>query len=188
MEYIYPLELPGPAPRQTEPADVWVLTKEVTEKGARLLVLPYPAAVESILNATFGAMGWTCRRYACGGTLYCSVGVFEPNTAQYVHKDAPAVNDYQGADKAKAQAASCFVGAAAHWGVCADVLALPEIVFTAAQVEIVPVADPNNAGRIRGYRLRPRLTVDKFARDPDGAIAMVQFKDQDGKVYVWPGQ
>ncbi len=187
---VYPLPLSAGATLEpTTPEDTFVLVDTVTEKYVQLRVLPLPAAVERRLNVMFGPMGWSCRRYACGGTLYCSVGVYNPLTGDYLHKDAPAVDDYNvGKDKAKAQAASSFVHAAAHWGVGADVLELPTMVFGNQQMEIHPVAAQNDPKRVVGYRLRPSLTVDKFARDNDGTIVMVQLKDQDGKVYVWPGQ
>lgn len=187
---VYPLRLPaGATLEQTTPEDTFVLVDVVAEKYVQLRVLPLPTAVERRLNSMFGLMGWSCRRYACGGTLYCSVGVYNPLTGDYLHKDAPAVDDYNvGKDKAKAQAASSFVHAAAHWGVCEDVLELPTMAFSSQQMEIYPVAAQNDPKRVVGYRLRPALTVDKFARDNDGAIIMVQLKDQDGKVYVWQGQ
>ena len=187
---VYPLPLSAGATLEpTTPEDTFVLVDTVTEKYVQLRVLPLPAAVERRLNVMFGPMGWSCRRYACGGTLYCSVGVYNPLTGDYLHKDAPAIYDYNfGPDKAKAQAASSFVHAAAHWGVGADVLELPTMVFGSQQMEIYPVAAQNDPKRVVGYRLRPALTVDKFARDNDGTIVMVQLKDQDGKVYVWPGQ
>lgn len=187
---VYPLKMPtGAVLELTTPEDTFVLVDTVAEKYVQLRVLPLPTAVERRLNVMFGPMGWSCRRYACGGALYCSVGVYNPLTGDYLHKDAPAVDDYNvGKDKAKAQAASSFVHAAAHWGVCEDVLELPTMVFSSQQMEIHPVAAQNDPKRVVGYRLRPTLTVDKFARGDDGTIVMVQLKDQDGKAYVWPGQ
>lgn len=186
---VYPLQIAAGAELElTTTQDTYVQVDNVTEKYVQLRVLPLPMAVERLLNRMYGPMGWDCRRYACGGTLYCSVGVYNPLTGEYLHKDAPAVDDYAGKNKAKAQAASSFVHAAEHWGVCADVLGLPVMTFTAQQMEIYPIAAQNDSKRIVGYRLRPALTVDKFARDDAGNIVMVQMKDQDEKVYVWPGQ
>lgn len=185
---VYPMELPeGAGLIQTTAEDCCVLMDEITEGGVRLHVLPSPAAVEHKLDLMYGPMGWGCRRYACGGTLYCSVGVFNPLTGDYLHKDAPAVGDYivPGMDKSKAQDASAFVHAAAHWGVCQDVLALPQMAFDKTQVEIIPVPSDRDSTRIKGYRLRSALTVDKLSRLEDGSIVAVQLKDREGKKYVW---
>ena len=186
---VYPVKTsPGIQPMETTAADCFVLTDSVSDKGVCLRVLPSPVAVENKLNTMYGLLGWGCRRYNCGGTLYCSVGVYNPLTNDYLHKDAAALSDYCGVattDKAKASDASAFVHAAAHWGVCQDVLALPNIKFDSTQVEIIPVPNPRDPNRIAGYRLRPALTVDKFARAEDGTIVAVQLRDQNGKAYTW---
>lgn len=174
-----------PVPRQTLPEEVFVVQAEVTENEAQLLLLPYPAALERILDETFSPMGWACRRYNCGGTLYCSVGVYNPMTNDYVHKDAPATQDYKGKDKVRAADTSCFWGAAAHWGVCSDIRALPMITMRKPDVDIVPVAGGRDGKQVTGYRVNQRLRVDKFSRREDGSINMVQLIDQHGKKILW---
>ena len=178
-----PLGMPGGLrPRVTEPADVFVRVKAREE--VQVVVLPYPAAVEQMLNDTYGPMGWTRRTYSCGGTLYCSVGVYSPALGDFVNKDAPALQDYDGKDHAKVADASAFWGAAAYWSVCKDVHELPAIKLRGEGLDIVAI--PGKDGKtIIGYQLRQVLRVDKFDRNPDGTIRMVQFVDQHGKKLLW---
>ena len=184
---VYPMQMEACADIiLTAPADCCVVVAKTTDTFVRLRVLPTPAGICRILDARFGPMGWCRRHYNCGSALYCSIGIYNPVTGDYLHKDAPAHDDYIGGDKATLQDASSFAHAAALWGICEDVLALPAITFTAQQVEIQPVPDARNPQRIASYRMRQILTVDKFARKEDGTVAAVQYKDQDGKVAaVW---
>lgn len=179
-----PVGLPSDPPCATMPADVFVRVKAVSRDEVQLVLLPYPAAVERMLNTTFGPMGWTRRTYSCGGVLYCSVGVWCPAMGDFVQKDAPALADYAGTDKAKAADASAFWGAAAYWGVCKDIRELPVLRLKDSALDIVAV--PGKDGKtITGYQLRQALQVDKFDRAPDGSIRMVQFVDQNGKKLLW---
>lgn len=178
---------PMAAPHLTDGADVLVIVREVGQTGARVQLLPLPTALERMLTDAFGTFGWECRRYSCGGTLYCSVGVWNPQAMQYVHRDAPAEDDYRYKDKARSAAASSLAHAAAHWGVGADILNLPVLTLTAEQVSIRAVAKADGK-TIDHWALEQRLTVDKFMRAEGGAITMVQFDTSDGKKVLWPAQ
>ena len=64
--------------------------------------------------------------------------------------------------------------------VCKDVHELPAIKLRGEGLDIVAI--PGKDGKtIIGYQLRQVLRVDKFDRNPDGTIRMVQFVDQHGK-------
>lgn len=176
---------PGWAPpRPTRPEELIVVPKAASQAGVRLLVLPSPAAVQQILTEHFGPDGWSCRRYACGGMLYCGLGVRLGIDGEWVYRDAPALEDYGPAKRPAAAAASSLYHAAAMWGVCADIKALPPITLTAEQVRVaaVPKADGKT---IDHWRLDQQLAVDQLGRDDAGAITMVQFAADDGKKIVW---
>lgn len=171
-------------PRLTRPEELIVVPKSATQAGVRLLVLPSPAAVQQILTEYFGPDGWSCRRYACGGVLYCGIGVRLGVDGEWIYRDAPALEDYGSSKSAAAAAASSLYHAAAMWGVCADIKALPSITLTAEQVRVaaVPKADGKT---IDHWRLDQRLAVDQLGRDDAGAITMVQFAADDGKKVIW---
>lgn len=171
-------------PRPTRPEEMIVVPKAASQAGVRLLVLPNPAAVQRILTEYFGWDSWSCRRYACGGVLYCGIGVRLGADGERIYRDAPALDDYGPLNKPAAAAASSLYHAASMWGVCADIKALPIIPLTAEQVRVaaVPKADGKT---IDHWRLDQRLVVDQLGRDDAGAITMVQFAADDGKKIVW---
>ena len=70
----FPLECPKP--RQMHPSEAVVIVREISKDAVKLFVMPKPDAVRSILNETFGSLGWAQRRYSADGRLWCAVGVF----------------------------------------------------------------------------------------------------------------
>ena len=69
----FPVEVPK-AP-QTAPQAVSVLIKAISEDAIKLKLLPGANAVRDMMDKTFGAAGWTMRRYFADGRLWCQVGV-----------------------------------------------------------------------------------------------------------------
>lgn len=158
----------------------------IAKDAVQLRLLPTAEAVAGILTETFGPLGWCCRRYFCDGTLYCAVGVYNPQSGEYVYRDA-AAGDLPAKKPAVMKEHTSLVRAAAMWGVCKDIAALPDLVLRGDQVAILPVSDEK--GRVTGYRLQHRLAaVDRFQRDETGHIQMVQLVDQEGKKIVWEGK
>lgn len=170
-------------PRPTRPEELIVVPKAASQAGARLLVLPSPAAVQRILTEYFGWDGWSCRHYACGGVLYCGIGVRLGADGERIYRDAPALDDYGPLNRPAAAAASSLYHAAAMWGVCADIKALPPIWLPADQVRVaaVPKADGKT---IDHWRLDQALKVDQLGT-ADGEITMIQFAADDGRKIVW---
>ena len=50
--------------------------------------------------------GYSPRRYACGGVLYCGIGVRMGADGEWIYRDAPALDDYGPLNKPAAAAAS----------------------------------------------------------------------------------
>ena len=152
--------------------------------------MPKPDAVRSVLNETFGSLGWAQRRYSADGRLWCAVGVFNPYMKDYCFRDAGALEGKHPGSPERWKEETSFVAAAELWGIGSDVMALPSIVLRADQVPIVgvqkPGRNPNAPPQLAGYRLATVLTVDKFLRHPDtGEIISVQFVDKDGRKITW---
>ena len=184
----FPLECPKP--RQTHPAEAVAVVREVSKDGAKLLLLPRPAAVRSILTETYGALGWAQRRYFADGRLWCAVGVYNPAPMDYCYRDAAAMEGSHPGSPDRWKEETSFIAAAELWGVGSDILALPPVVLRADQVPIVGIRKPDSAPQqppqVVGYRLSSPLLVDKFLRKEDtGEIIGVQFTDKDGRKIPW---
>ena len=165
----FPLECPKP--RQMHPSEAVV-------------------TVRSVLNETFGSLGWAQRRYSADGRLWCAVGVFNPYMKDYCFRDAGALEGKHPGSPERWKEETSFVAAAELWGIGSDVMTLPPIVLRADQVPIVGIQKlgrkPNDPPQVVGYKLASPLTVDKFLRHPDtGEIISVQFADKDSRKITW---
>ena len=172
----FPVEVPK-AP-QTAPQTVSVLIKAISEDAIKLKLLPGANAVRDMMDKTFGAAGWTMRRYFADGRLWCQVGVYCPQEREFVYKDAGGLS-LPCRDPALMREVTSFVSAASFWGVGRDVMELDDIVLKSTQVPIVK--DDKGA-----CRLQTSLKVDRFAYDDAGSITMVQFITGEGKKILWP--
>mgnify|MGYP006894534900 CR=1 FL=1 len=184
----FPLECPKP--RQMHPSEAVVIVREISKEAVKLFVMPKPDAVRSVLNETFGSLGWAQRRYFADGRLWCAVGVFNPYMEDYCFKDAAALEGKHPGSPERWKEETSFVAAAELWGIGSDIMALPPIVLRADQVPIVgiqkPGRKPNDPPQVVGYKLASPLTVDKFLRNPDtGEIIGVQFVDKDSRKITW---
>ena len=184
----FPVECPKP--RQTHPAEAVAVIREISKDAVKIFLMPRPSAVRSILNETFGPLGWGERRYFADGRLWCAVGVFNPYMGDYCFRDAAALEGKHPGSPERWKEETSFVAAAELWGIGSDVLALPPIVLRADQLAIVgvqkPGRKPEDVPQVVGYRLASPLSVDKFLRDPDtGGIISVQFADKDGRKITW---
>ena len=136
----FPISIP--TPRQTRPAEAVVIVQETAKDAVKLFVMPSPSAVRSILNETFGPLGWAERRYFADSRLWCAVGVFNPYMSDYCFKDAAALEGKHPGNHERWKEETSFVAAAELWGIGSDVMALPSIVLRADQVPIVGVQKP----------------------------------------------
>ena len=172
----FPVNVPKPA--QTAPEGCHVIVLDVAEDAARVKLIPDDAFIRNLLDATYGNGGWCMRRYYAGQQLWCQVGVYSPDTREYVYKDAAAFS-LPARDPAKMQETTSFLAAASFWGAGSDILALKTILLKAsAQLPIVQNG--------KGWRLDTSLRVDRFARDEAGSITMVQFVTTGGEKILWP--
>lgn len=160
---------------------------EVTKDWARVRLWPKVDAVRSILEESdmgFSAAPYAVRHYACGRSLYCSVGLFNEDVGEHMYRDACAISYYHMTrDPAQDECDSSFLAAASLWGVALPVLRMPAMRFSAHEVQINPVAGPDGQ-RIKGYVLADTLTCTELAYE-DGKISLAQLTKRNGDKLLW---
>lgn len=155
--------------------DVAIVLQGCAADHVRLKLVVRQTALHRILDQCYGAFGWCCRRYSCGGTLYTALGIFSTTRMDYTYKDAAADKDFAVLkDKMKNDEASSFIRAAAMWGIGAEIAELPRITLTDADVNIRAIQDDKKV--ITHYIPGESIKVDKIAYYSDThKIQMVQF-------------
>lgn len=66
--------------------EIEVRASQVFEKGVQLLLYKDARVDYRILDETFGMFGWTNQYAVLNGVTYCTVGIFNPKTGEYVPK------------------------------------------------------------------------------------------------------
>lgn len=166
--------------------EVVVQVLETTKDWVRIRLWPKVDAVRSILEEydSVCAMSYAVRHYACGRALYCGVGLANNTADELVYRDACAISYYHvNRDPAQDECDSSFLAAASLWGVALPVLRMPAMRFSAAEVQINPVAGPDGQ-RIKGYVLADTLTCTELAYE-DGKISLAQLTKRNGDKLLW---
>lgn len=154
------------------------ITVDRDGQGATVCLMPMVRAVERILTDTYGQYGWCSRHYACGGAIYCGIGVDHRGT--FVYRDAVETDGSAGQSRSSAS----FIAAAALWGVGAGVLDLPVCHIGKNRCAINPVAGRDGRS-IAGYVLADTLALEKIAYDDAGGVTAYQLRNKAGEAILW---
>lgn len=167
--------------------EVVVQVLDVTKDWARVRLWPKVDAVRSILEESDQGLfvaPYAVRHYACGRSLYCSVGLFNEDVGEHMYRDACALSDYHvTGDAAQDECDSSFLAAASLWGVALPVLRMSAMRLSAEQVHIIPDALPGS-DRIKGYVLDDTLDCTELGYE-NGDLTLVQFTKPNGKKLLW---
>lgn len=128
-----------------------VKVKQVTPKGAVLLLYKTSRTDMEILDAVVGPMNWSDDYREIKGNLYCGIGIREDGERWVWKWDCGIESRADGdGNEKKGEASDAFKRAGFKWGVGRELYTSP---FMFAKVETVP------SEKGRGYELK-----DKFAR------------------------
>ena len=114
--------------------EIEVKVKQVTSKGAVLLLYKTARVDMAILDEIYGAMNWQCDYKVVNDNLYCGIGVRNNETNEWVWKWDCGIEsraDGEGNEK-KGEASDAFKRAGFKWGIGVELYTAP---FTFAQVE-----------------------------------------------------
>lgn len=150
--------------RKLNKDEIDVKVKQVSEKGAVLLLYKTARVDMAILDETYGAMNWQSDYKVVKDNLYCGIGVYNQDTKDWVWKwdcGIESREDEEGNQK-KGEASDAFKRAGYKWGIGVELYSAP---FTFATVETV--GEKGKDGKIR-YSLKNKFQkffVDEITYD-----------------------
>lgn len=106
----------------------------VSEKGISLLLYKDARADMKILDEVFGSMNWQRKHEVIGGSLYCTVSVWDEEKKQWISKMDVGTESYT--EKEKGQASDSFKRACVSLGIGRELYTAPFIWISAGNVRI----------------------------------------------------
>lgn len=106
----------------------------ISEKGISLLLYKDARADMRILDEVYGPLGWQRRHEMIGGSLYCTVSIWDEDKKQWISKMDVGTESYT--EKEKGQASDSFKRASTNIGVGRELYTAPFIWISAAKVKI----------------------------------------------------
>jgi hypothetical protein len=106
----------------------------IKENGLSLLLYKDARVDQKILDEMFGAFGWKRSHQSIEGNLYCTVEIFDEDTATWVGKQDVGTTGY--AEKEKSQASDSFKRACFNWGIGRELYSAPFIWIPAEKTSI----------------------------------------------------
>ena len=165
--------------------EIEVKVKQVTAKGAVLLLYKTARVDMAILDEEFGPMNWQSDYKVVKDNLYCGIGVRDKETKEWVWKwdcGIESREDGEGNEK-KGEASDAFKRAGFKWGIGVELYTAP---FTFAKVETEQDGTDKFGRQV--YKLKNKFQkfyVQGIWYD-QGEIAALTILDQDGgSVFQW---
>ena len=106
----------------------------ISEKGLSLLLYEDARADMKILDEVFGITGWQRRHEVIGGSLYCTVSIWDEDKKQWIEKQD--VGTESNTQKEKGQASDSFKRACVSLGIGRELYTAPFIWIPAAKCSI----------------------------------------------------
>lgn len=166
--------------RPLKESEIEVKVKQVTEKGALLLLYKTARTDMDLLDEVVGPEDWANDYKEIGGVLYCGIGV------QFQRGDSP-VREWvwkwdcgveSNVEKEKGQASDAFKRAGFRWGIGRELYTAPVIFVPAEKVNI-----KSQGGKFKTY---DTFSVEKIVYE-NGAISGLAIRnDKTGKrCFLW---
>lgn len=136
----------------------------INEKGLGLILYKDARADQKILDETFTPYGWKRSHQMIGGSLYCTVEVWDEERQQWIGKQDVGTESYS--EKEKGQASDSFKRACFNWGLGRELYTAPFIWIPAGKVEILARGKEQE----KKYYTNDRFYVHSITYDKERAI------------------
>lgn len=144
----------------------------ISEKGLSLLLYKDARADMKILDETYGSMNWQRSHEMIGGSLYCTVSIWDDEKHQWVSKMDVGTESYT--EKEKGQASDSFKRACVSIGIGRELYTAPFI--------WIPASNANIQKRGDKYCTYDKFTVRQISYNEKREICGLVITNQDGKV------
>lgn len=162
--------------------EIEVKVKQVTEKGAVLLLYKTARVDMAMLDTEFGPMNWQSDYKVVKDNLYCGIGVRDKETKEWVWKwdcGIESREDDEGNQK-KGEASDAFKRAGFKWGIGVELYTSP---FIFAKVETV-----QSNGKWYLKDKFAKFSVQGIWYDKGEIAAIVVQDNKCGTVFTWKKQ
>lgn len=159
--------------RKLNSQEIEVKVKQITAKGALLLLYKTARVDMQMLDEAFGAGSWQSDYKSINGVLYCGIGVFIEG--QWVWKWDCGIEsrDNDGQEK-KGEASDAFKRAGFKWGIGRELYTAP---FIWANVKTKQ--DAKGFWKLENPFMK--FSVDEISYDNDGNINLLKIKNNKGE-------
>ena len=146
----------------------------VTEKGCQLLLYKDARCDKRILDETFGVFGWQDKYEEIKGNMYCSVGVYNSVTGEWIWKQDCGTESFS--EKEKGEASDAFKRACFNWGIGREL-------YTKIFIWLNVATKQNSKGGFELADKFAKFTVAHIVTDNEKEkITELKIADKDGRV------
>lgn len=152
-------------------------------KGGYATILAYKDSRVDMnrLDEVVGHTGWQKKYELINGNLFCSVGVYDQNTNQWIWKQDVGTESMT--EKEKGQASDAFKRACFNWGIGRELYEYPIISIKLKEKDEYEIGNDGKARQTFGLKLRDWKWHAQFT---DGKINYLACKDQNGQLrFQW---
>lgn len=152
-------------------------------KGGYATILAYKDSRVDMnrLDEVVGHTGWQKKYELINGNLFCSVGVYDQNTNQWIWKQDVGTESMT--EKEKGQASDAFKRACFNWGIGRELYEYPIISIKLKEKDEYEIGNDGKARQTFGLKLRDWKWHAQFT---DGKINYLACKDQNGNLrFQW---
>lgn len=162
--------------------EIEVKVKQVTAKGAVLLLYKTARTDMDLLDETVGAENWICEYDEIKGNLFCKVGI-KSEANGWVYKQDCGIESREDGDgnEKKGEASDAFKRAGFKWGIGRELYTAPFVWVSADKMNITK----GNNGKWKTF---DSFSVEKIAYDENRRINRLEIvNEKTGKVVYTMG-
>ena len=167
--------------------EIEVKVKQVSEKGAVLLLYKTARVDMAILDETFGSMNWQSDYKVVKDNMYCGIGVYNKDIGDWIWKwdcGIESREDEEGNQK-KGEASDAFKRAGFKWGIGVELYSSP-FIFAKVQTKEMPKTNPMAKAKYTLSNPFQRFSVQEIGYNESGDISkLVVIDDKGVEVYSY---